>query len=73
MKPEKYKNQKKSEADGERDAIKSRAIGQKTARIEQAHGDVALFNNLHAEYKKNKAITTSTSSTRNARASVTKS
>jgi len=54
---EKYENQKKSEAIGERDAIKSRALGQKTARIEEAHGDVALFNNLYAEYKNNKAIT----------------
>lgn len=54
---EKYRNQKKSEADGERDAIKSRALGQKTARIEQAHGDVSLFNNLFEEYKNNKAIT----------------
>jgi len=53
----KYENQKKSEAIGERDAIKSRALGQKTARIEEAHGDVALFNNLYAEYKNNKAIT----------------
>ena len=53
----KYENQKKSEAEGERDAIKSRAAGQKTARIEQARGDVALFNNLHAEYMKNKDIT----------------
>lgn len=53
----KYENQKSSEATGERDAIKSRAIGQKTSRIEQAHGDVSLFNNLHAEYKNNKAIT----------------
>ena len=53
----KYENQKKSEAEGERDAIKSRASGQKTARIEQARGDVALFNNLHAEYMKNKDIT----------------
>ena len=53
----KYENQKKSEAIGERDAIKSRATGQKTARIEQAHGDVSLFNNLHAEYAKNKEIT----------------
>ncbi|MFC5604407.1 FtsH protease activity modulator HflK [Sporosarcina koreensis] len=54
---EKYKNQRESEAIGERDAIKSRALGQKTARIEQARGDVALFNDLHAEYSKNKAIT----------------
>lgn len=53
----KYENQKKSEAIGERDAIKSRALGQKIARIEQAHGDVALFNNLYDEYKNNKAIT----------------
>ncbi|WP_203246673.1 FtsH protease activity modulator HflK [Sporosarcina beigongshangi] len=54
---EKYENQKKNEAQGERDAIKSRAAGQKTARIEQARGDVALFNNLHTEYMKNKEIT----------------
>lgn len=53
----KYENQKKSEAIGERDAIQSRAIGKKTARVEQAKGDVALFNNLHSEYKNNKAIT----------------
>ncbi|AOV07241.1 FtsH protease activity modulator HflK [Sporosarcina ureilytica] len=53
----KYENQKQNEAAGERDAIKSRAIGQKTARIEQAHGDVALFKDLHAEYEKNKDIT----------------
>ncbi|BAQ11731.1 membrane protease subunit [Bacillus sp. OxB-1] len=54
---EKYNNQKTNEAIGERDAIKSRAIGQKTARIEQARGDVALFNNLYTEYAKNKEIT----------------
>lgn len=54
---EKYNNQKTNEAIGERDAIQSRAIGQKTARIEQARGDVALFNNLYAEYAKNKDIT----------------
>lgn len=53
----KYENQKKNEAQGERDAIISRATGQKTARIEQALGDVALFNQLHAEYAKNKGIT----------------
>ncbi|MFD1206938.1 MULTISPECIES: FtsH protease activity modulator HflK [Sporosarcina] len=53
----KYENQRVNEAKGERDAIKSRAIGQKTARIEQAKGDVALFNDLHAEYAKNKSIT----------------
>lgn len=54
---QKYENQKENEAKGERDAIKSRAIGQKTARVEQAHGDVALFNKLYAEYKENKEIT----------------
>lgn len=53
----KYMNQLKSEAVGEKDAIQSRALGQKTARIEQALGDVALFNDLHAEYEKNKSIT----------------
>lgn len=53
----KYENQKVNEAVGERDAIKSRAVGGKTARIEQARGDVALFNDLHAEYEKNKGIT----------------
>lgn len=53
----KYENQKLNEAKGERDAIKSRALGQKTARIEQARGDVALFNNLYAEYVTNKGIT----------------
>lgn len=53
----KYENQKMNEAQGERDAIISRATGQKTARIEQALGDVALFNQLHAEYAKNKGIT----------------
>ncbi len=53
----KYENQKVNEAKGEIDAIKSRATGQKTARIEQAHGDVALFNNLYAEYASNKTIT----------------
>ena len=35
----------------------SRALGQKTARIEQAQGDVALFNKLYAEYENNKEIT----------------
>ena len=57
MKRKNIKINEKNEAEGEQDAIKSRAIGQKTARIEQAQGDVALFNDLHAEYEKNKAIT----------------
>ncbi|MEK5069336.1 FtsH protease activity modulator HflK [Sporosarcina sp. FSL K6-1508] len=53
----KYENQKKNEAIGEVDAVKSNAIGQKKARTELALGDVALFNDLLAEYSKNKAIT----------------
>lgn len=53
----KYENQQRSEAEGERDAIKSRAEGQKTARIEQAKGDIAVFNDLQVEYAKNKNIT----------------
>ncbi len=54
---QKYRNQKMNEAKGEVDAIKSNAVGQKTARTEQALGDVALFKDLHAEYAKSKAIT----------------
>lgn len=54
---QKYVNQKMSEAKGEVEAIKSAAIGQKTARIEQAIGDVALYKNLQAEYANNKEIT----------------
>lgn len=54
---EKYVNQKMSEAEGEVDAIKSEAAGYKTARIQQALGDVELFNKLYAEYANNKEIT----------------
>jgi len=54
---EKYKNQRESEAIGEIAAIKSQALGQKTARIEQAKGEVAVFNKLFAEYRNNKEIT----------------
>lgn len=54
---QKYANQKNNEAAGERDAIKSRATGQKTARIEQALGDVALFEKLYTEYSGNQEIT----------------
>ncbi|ALC84744.1 phage tail protein [Bacillus sp. FJAT-22090] len=54
---EKYENQQMSEAVGEKDAIISNANGYKTARIEQALGDVALFDKLYAEYQNNKEIT----------------
>ena len=53
----KYENQKMSEAVGEKDAIISNANGLKTSRIEQAKGDVALFDKLFAEYQHNKEIT----------------
>lgn len=53
----KYENQKMSEAIGEKDAIISNATGLKTSRIEQAKGDIALFDKLYAEYQNNKEIT----------------
>ncbi|WP_144510947.1 FtsH protease activity modulator HflK [Bacillus sp. FJAT-22090] len=53
----KYENQKMSEAEGEKDAIISNATGLKISRIEQAKGDVALFDKLYAEYQHSKEIT----------------
>ncbi|WP_019415948.1 FtsH protease activity modulator HflK [Paenisporosarcina sp. TG20] len=53
----KYLNQRESEAIGEVSAINSRAEGQRTARIEQALGEVAVFNKLYAEYRNNQEIT----------------
>ncbi|MDQ0157265.1 FtsH protease activity modulator HflK [Robertmurraya andreesenii] len=53
----KYKNQKENEAKGEKDAIIHKANGEKTARIETAKGNVAVFNKLYEEYKKNPDIT----------------
>ncbi len=53
----KYENQKRNEALGEKAAINSRAEGQKVARVEQALGDVALFDKLYAEYKTNPEVT----------------
>lgn len=54
---DKYRNQRISEVQGEIAAIKSKAEGQKVARIEQAVGDVAVFKQLYNEYKGNQAIT----------------
>lgn len=54
---DKYKNQRESEAIGEISAIKSRAEGQRTARIEQAKGEIAVFDKLYTEYKGNQEIT----------------
>ena len=53
----KYKNQRLEEVKGEEDAILSNAQGQKTARVEQALGDVAVFNKLYEQYALNKVIT----------------
>ena len=53
----KYENQKRNEALGEKAAINSRAEGQKVARVEQALGDVALFDKLYAEYETNPEVT----------------
>ncbi|MEO4051960.1 FtsH protease activity modulator HflK [Solibacillus sp. CAU 1738] len=54
---QKYENQRNSEVEGEIAAIQAKAEGQKFARIEQARGEVAVFNKLYNEYKGNKAIT----------------
>ena len=53
----KYYNQRIEEVKGEVDAILSEARGQKTARVEQALGDVAVFNKLYEQYELNKEIT----------------
>lgn len=53
----KYRNQKVNEALGQKDAIISRAEGEKAARLEKARGDVAVFNKLYEEYKKNPEVT----------------
>ncbi|KOS67666.1 tail fiber protein [Lysinibacillus contaminans] len=54
---EKYVNKRINEAQGEKDAINSKAIGAKTARIQQAQGDVAVFNKMYEQYKGNQQIT----------------
>ncbi|MFD1030411.1 FtsH protease activity modulator HflK [Metaplanococcus flavidus] len=53
----KYENQKRNEALGEKAAINSRAEGQKVARVEQAIGDVAVFDKLFTEYEANPEVT----------------
>ncbi|WP_041121196.1 FtsH protease activity modulator HflK [Jeotgalibacillus alimentarius] len=53
----KYQSQKMNEAKGEVKAIASRAEGEKTSRIEQARGDVAVFNKILTEYQNNPDIT----------------
>lgn len=54
---DKYKNQKLSEAEGEKDAIISDAESKKTKRVNEAKGDVAVFNEIYKEYASNKKIT----------------
>lgn len=53
----KYENQKRNEALGEKSAINSRAEAQKVERVEQATGDVAVFDKLYAEYEGNPEVT----------------
>lgn len=53
----KYENQKRNEALGEKSAINSRAEAQKVERVEQARGDVAVFDKLYAEYESNPEVT----------------
>ena len=52
-----YENEKYNTALGEKEAIISRAEGQKIERIETARGDVAKFNALYSEYVNSKDIT----------------
>lgn len=54
---DKYHNQRTSEAVGEKEAIMAKAEGAKIARIEQAEGDVAVFNEVYEQYRLNKEIT----------------
>ncbi|WP_226583642.1 FtsH protease activity modulator HflK [Halobacillus litoralis] len=54
---EKYANQIREEALGEKDAILQRAKGDKVERIQDATGAVSRFNALLNEYEGNEAIT----------------
>jgi len=53
----KYENKRVNEAKGEEAAILSKANGEKIARTERARGDVAVFDKLYKEYKKNPDVT----------------
>ncbi|KHE67709.1 FtsH protease activity modulator HflK, partial [Halobacillus sp. BBL2006] len=54
---DKYANQKREEALGEKDAIIQRAEGDKVERIQDANGAVARFNALLSEYEDNQDVT----------------
>ncbi|SEI05989.1 protease FtsH subunit HflK [Halobacillus karajensis] len=54
---EKYANQKREEALGEKDAIIQRAEGSKVERVQQATGAVSSFNALLEEYQGHETIT----------------
>ncbi|MBY0124052.1 FtsH protease activity modulator HflK [Bacillus sp. S/N-304-OC-R1] len=53
----KYVNQRMNEVKGEEAALMSKAQGERAARIEKARGDVAVFNKIYEEYRKNPEIT----------------
>lgn len=55
----KYENDKIPKARGEAQALLENAEGEKKSRILNAEGDVAQFNAIYAEYKKNPVVTES--------------
>jgi membrane protease subunit HflK len=55
----KYENDKIPKARGEAQALLENAEGEKKSRILNAEGDVAQFNAIFAEYKKNPGVTES--------------
>ena len=57
MKRKSIRTKSISEANGEKDAIISKAQGAKIARTEQAQGDVAVFNKMYEQYEGNQQIT----------------
>lgn len=54
---EKYANQKREEALGEKDAIMERAEGTKVERVQEATGAVSRFNAMLDEYQGHESIT----------------
>ena len=54
---EKYRSEKLPEAEAEADQIIKKAEAAKQTRVNEAEGQVARFNAMYEEYKKNPAIT----------------
>ncbi|PWU68181.1 FtsH protease activity modulator HflK [Gracilibacillus dipsosauri] len=54
---DKYRNEKYEEALGEKDAVITRAEGDKIQRIETARGNVAAFDALYQAYESNPQVT----------------